>query len=273
MNTNYTVIINVRNGEKYLIRAIDQISQQTIRPSKVIIFNNASHDNTSKLIKKIISKNPKLYIYKRSQKILTLYKARNLALNFAKTKYVCFLDVDDLWNKKKSEKQLVLLTQNKNAIACLTQYKKVLEHRFNHFEFPNSVCDIDHAIESNFYSFIKKYNIHFSSIMFNRINLLNTLGKNPFNPRLTILGDIDLFLRIFGLRKVILLKENMSSYIFHDSNTGYINYYRITFESLIVAFKLLSKAKILKAAYIIYTYNIKYFTFIISKLKSNNKRC
>ena len=55
--------------------------------------------------------------------------------------------------------------------------------------------------------------------MFNRVNLLKTLGENPFNSKLTILGDLDFFIKVFGLRKVLILKENLSSYIFHKNNT------------------------------------------------------
>ena len=48
-----------------------------------------------------------------------------------------------------------------------------------------------------------KYNIHFSSIMFDRDNLLGNIGKNPFNSKLTILGDLDFFIKIFGLGNIL----------------------------------------------------------------------
>ena len=269
MKNNYTVIINVRNGEKYLLRAIEQIEKQTVQPVKIVIFDNASIDKTSSIIRKLVIGNPKIYISKKSKKSLTLYKARNLAIKFVKSKYICFLDVDDLWDHKKAEKQLEIFKINKGAIACLTEFEKVFEYKFNLFKRTNKVCSIDHANASNFYYFIKKYNIHFSSIMFDRVNLLENLGENPFNSKLTILGDLDFFIKVFGLGKVILLKENMTSYIFHDNNTGYKNYYRITFESLILAIEQFSKIRILRALYILYIYNLKYIIFLISKLKLN----
>ena len=52
--SDYSVLINVRNGDKYLLRAIEQINKQTIKPFKVIIFDNYSSDNTNNLITKII---------------------------------------------------------------------------------------------------------------------------------------------------------------------------------------------------------------------------
>ena len=52
----YSVIINVKNGQKYLCRTIDQILNQTLLPKKIIIFNNASIDNTSKLANELKKK-------------------------------------------------------------------------------------------------------------------------------------------------------------------------------------------------------------------------
>ena len=106
MNNSYTVIINVRDGEKYLFRAIKQIEKQTIKPDQIVIFDNASIDKTPRLIRKLVIRNSKFYISSKSIKPITLYKARNLAIKLVKTKYVCFLDVDDLWDKKKLKLQI-----------------------------------------------------------------------------------------------------------------------------------------------------------------------
>ncbi len=267
----YSVLINVRNGEKYLLRAIDQINKQTIKPFKIIIFDNNSSDNTNNLIQQIIISNTDLYISKRSKTSLSLYKARNLALKLSNSKYICFLDVDDLWDINKAEKQISLMEKNDSAIACITEYKKVFEKEFNSFTFPEDICNVDHVFENNFYLFITKYNIHFSSIMFNRSNLIKNLGINPFNKNLTILGDIDLFIKLFGKNKILILRENMSSYIFHNTNTGLLNYHKITLESFIVAFGLICDFRIFRALYIIITYNFKYFIFLLSCIKKKLK--
>ena len=269
--SDYSVLINVRNGDKYLMRAIEQINKQTIKPSKVIIFDNYSSDNTNNLITKIIKSNPDLYVSRRSQSSLSLYRARNYALQLSNTKYVCFLDIDDLWDQKKAEKQIKLLNKNNSAIACISEYKKVFENEFNIFTYSENVCNVDHILERNFYRFITKYNIHFSSIMFNRSNLIKKLGVSPFNKNLTILGDIELFIKLFGKNNIIILRENMSSYIFHNTNTGLLNYHKITIESFIVAFELICKLRLARAFYIIFIYNLKYFLFLLSSFKKNLK--
>ena len=195
-----------------------------------------------------------------------------MALHLSNSKYICFLDIDDLWDQKKAEKQIKLLDKNDSAIACISEYKKVFENEFNIFTYSENVCNVDHILENNFYRFITKYDVHFSSIMFNRSNLIKKLGVSPFNKNLTILGDIDLFIKLFGKKYIIILRENMSSYIFHNTNTGLLNYHKITIESFIVALGLVRNLRLVRAFYIIFIYNFKYFLFLLSSIKKNIKK-
>ena len=56
------------------------------------IFDNNSNDNTKKITDKYKTK----LIYFRSNKFLSLYEARNSALNLCKGDLICFLDSDDI---------------------------------------------------------------------------------------------------------------------------------------------------------------------------------
>ena len=269
----YSVIINVKNGQNYLSRAVDQILKQTLLPKKIIIFNNASIDNTDKLANELKKKYSDLILIKDSKKPLTLYAARNKALSFAITKYVCFLDVDDIWQKLKSQTQINLFAQNPDAIICISNYKKVFEYEFDKFEYSEEIINLEYAFSKNFFRFIKEYEIHFSSIMFDREKLISILGAEPFNPRLTILGDIEIFIKLFALNKLILSKQNLTCYVYHQTNTGYKNYHRITLESIFIAIDLLLKLKIIRAFYIVYLYNYKYLLFLISKISLLIRKC
>ena len=156
MSNSYTVIINVRDVKSIYFGAIKQIEKQTIKPDQIVIFDNASIDKTPRLIRKLVIRNSKFYISSKSIKPITLYKARNLAIKLVKTKYVCFLDVDDLWNENKSEKQLEILKRNKDAIACLTEFEKVFEYKFNCFKYSNELCKIEIQMNQIFFFSVKK---------------------------------------------------------------------------------------------------------------------
>ena len=106
-----SVIVNCHNGEKYLNRCIKSILSQTYKNWEIIFWNNLSYDNSEEIIKSYRDKRIKIY---KSKKFLTLYEARNKAIKKAKGNYICFLDVDDYWNKNKLKKQINFFKKNKS---------------------------------------------------------------------------------------------------------------------------------------------------------------
>ena len=94
-----SIIMNCYNGEKFLEKSLKSITDQTYKNWELIFWDNNSNDNSKKVFKKFTDKRFKYY---KSKKVLNLYHARNLAIKHAKGNYICFLDVDDLWVRKKT---------------------------------------------------------------------------------------------------------------------------------------------------------------------------
>ena len=95
--------MNCYNGDKFLEKSLKSIINQTYKKWELIFWDNNSNDNSKKYLK-----NLKINVLNTTnqKKLLNLYHARNLAIKHAKGKYICFLDVDDLWVKKKLESQI-----------------------------------------------------------------------------------------------------------------------------------------------------------------------
>ena len=110
INPLVSIIMNCHNGEKYLSKSISSIFSQSYKNWELIFFDNNSNDNSKKIIKSYKDKRIKYFF---SKKKINLYHARNLALKKTKGKYVSFLDVDDLWDKKKLKLQIDYLKKNK----------------------------------------------------------------------------------------------------------------------------------------------------------------
>ena len=91
-----TVIINVYNGEATLKRAIDSILSQSVKPTKLIIWDNQSTDRT----KFIASSYPEVD-YFLSEVHTSLGHARELARQHANTLWIAYLDADDYWYQDK----------------------------------------------------------------------------------------------------------------------------------------------------------------------------
>ena len=110
-NTNplVSVIMNCNNGEKYLDQSLKSLKNQTYENWELIFFDNNSTDTSLSILKKENDHRIKIFTIK---KLSNLYRARNLAIEKAKGKYLSFLDVDDLWEQDKLKTQVDFLERN-----------------------------------------------------------------------------------------------------------------------------------------------------------------
>ena len=89
--------MNCHNGEKFLSESLSSILNQTYNNWEIIFFDNASNDKSREILKNY---NDKRIKYFKNNKLVDLYKARNLAVDQCSGEYISFLDTDDLGNNK-----------------------------------------------------------------------------------------------------------------------------------------------------------------------------
>ena len=100
----YCLIINVRNGEKYLEQCLKSLTEQTFKIFDIFIFDNQSSDNTSDIIECFVQKFGKQIKYIFLDTYLEINQARNFALSYIKKNYhdvytyFSFCDADDMWH-------------------------------------------------------------------------------------------------------------------------------------------------------------------------------
>lgn len=111
-----SVIIPFYENKDWLLEALESINNQTVKPLEVIIINDGSKENIDD-IQNIYS-----WIKLINQNNQGAGAARNVGIQFAKAKYIAFLDSDDLWDSKKIEMQLKSLLKTKRFWSA-TGYK------------------------------------------------------------------------------------------------------------------------------------------------------
>lgn len=85
-----SVVIPVRNGEKYINDCINSVLEQDYKNIEIIVVDDGSTDNTPKLVQSY----DRVAYYRQNQSGATA--ARNLGLRVATGEFVKFLDADDL---------------------------------------------------------------------------------------------------------------------------------------------------------------------------------
>ena len=106
------IIMPVHNCEKYIEDTIESVKCQTYKNWNLIIIDDLSEDKSvEKILQKTKDIENKVKII-RLEKNLGVAKVRNIGLKEASSKYIAFLDGDDIWKKEKLEKQMNFMKQN-----------------------------------------------------------------------------------------------------------------------------------------------------------------
>lgn len=103
-NPTVSVIVAVRNGERYLRSAIESVLKQDYEPVEILLIDGHSTDGTAAIAQAV----PGLrYIRQVNQGIADAY---NLGIAAAKGTFIAFLSHDDLWTSDKLRSQVEYMT-------------------------------------------------------------------------------------------------------------------------------------------------------------------
>jgi glycosyltransferase involved in cell wall biosynthesis len=115
-----SVIMSVYNGSAYLKDAIESILYQTYTNFEFIIINDASTDDSLKIIE---SYTDERLVLKTNDKNLGLTKSLNKGISLAKGKYIARMDCDDISLPERFQKQFSFFQENEDITVCGTNYQ------------------------------------------------------------------------------------------------------------------------------------------------------
>ena len=256
-----SVIINVHNGIKFIETTIQSILNQTYSDFELIVFNNASSDGTDDFLNSIDDKRIKVY---RNEELVPLYKARNLAVEKANGKFIAFCDVDDLWFQTKLEEQIQDIEKSEDLISCtnfLILNERNTKKEYGHeFETLPKISSHDLIMNHPY--------IHMSSLLINR--KVFTYHGIFFNPELTILGDMDFFVRCLKITNIRSIDNYLTIYRYHGENTGLIRFHEIYTEG-VTLIKKYKEQKVVEEK-ILNQFGNRIEWFLLSEKAKNNSK-
>lgn len=119
MNELVSIIMPIHNAEEYLNNIIDKIISQTYKNIEIILLNDSSNDNTSKICIEVKKTDNRIKYYEVFYK--SAGKTRNYGLKVANGNYIIFIDADDFITENMVEKLYFSVKKN-DADACFTSY-------------------------------------------------------------------------------------------------------------------------------------------------------
>ena len=190
-----TVIIPYKNNLKFLFLALEYVFFQTYKKFRILIIyddedrSDLLHINKS-ISKKRVKQNYSIKVI-LNKKNLGAGESRNKGIKFSKSKYIAFLDSDDLWNKNKLKFQLDFMIKHQLPIThtsyiiinelgkkiALRKSKKII-----HFKNILNSGDIGLSTVIIEKKFLKKNNLKFPKISTKEdyILWLRILKKIPY---------------------------------------------------------------------------------------------
>ena len=128
MNPKVSIILPNYNNEKYLKEAIESVLSQTYTNFELIIVDDASTDESLKIIKKFNDERIKVITSEINRHVAY---ASNLGIQNATGEYIAKIDSDDIWEKTKLEKQIEFMDKHKEYGVCFSKVNIIDEKSEN----------------------------------------------------------------------------------------------------------------------------------------------
>lgn len=120
-----SVAMTTYNGEKYIIKQLESLKNQSMRIDEVIIYDDCSNDKTYDVVQKYIYDN-KLLGWKIKRQPENVGWRRNFytAIGEASGEYIFLSDQDDVWAYNKVQEMISALEENHdiNVLCCVANF-------------------------------------------------------------------------------------------------------------------------------------------------------
>ena len=137
INKKISIIIAVYNSEKYIIKCLDSLINQSFNNFEIICIDDGSTDNSLNILRNYEEKYDFISVYEQKNKYAGI--ARNKGLKYANGEYLLFLDSDDFFEKNMLDSIYTKAQQTQSDVIVFNaqEYDDVT-HEFNQCKFPLS---------------------------------------------------------------------------------------------------------------------------------------
>lgn len=128
MTNLVSIITPCCNAEKHLVQTIESVLAQTWQVWEMLIVDDCSSDDSSYVIQEYAKKDSRIKYFRTPKPSGSPAVPRNIGIEYAKGRYIAFLDSDDMWLPNKLEVQMQVFQNNEDAAIVFSYYEKVPEN-------------------------------------------------------------------------------------------------------------------------------------------------
>lgn len=215
-----SVCCTAYNQEKYIRRCLDGfVNQQCSFPFEVIVHDDASTDNTPRIIQEYAAKYPNIIkpiIQKENQYSKGVKISGSLVLPVAKGVYYAFCEGDDYWTDPyKLEKQVKAMDTHPSCHLCLHSVQGIREN-----ETPVGIMYPNFSLKTGVFSGARlldyictnEYVFQTTSYFMRTVDVRKYYENLPEFSKVSATGDTPYLLYCATLGDVYYLSDTMSCY-------------------------------------------------------------
>ena len=132
-NLLVSVVMPNFNGNRFLVKAIQTVLNQTYRNYEFIIIDDCSTDSSIDIIRSFAEKDNRISLIINTENRGVSF-SRNIGIQKARGEYIALIDNDDTWEPDKLERQLALAQQGAEIVYCsydfIDEYGQAIKRPF-----------------------------------------------------------------------------------------------------------------------------------------------
>lgn len=232
-----SVVIPLKNGEKYIEEALNScIEQQTQYIFEIIVCNDKSNDNSINIVNNFIDKHPKFSLKLINSSGSGIVEALNFGIENANSQIILRFDQDDLMSTARIQTQVKFMKSNSGVVLAGSQIKIFGERRIRNvrkYLYPESNEKILRKIP--FTNCFAHPAVAFRKDIFKAVGGYR-VGTDGCE-------DYDLWLRMVREGETVNLHQQLTSYRLHYGQHSYEYKSGILLKKVNSLFKALSSSR------------------------------
>ena len=214
-NTFFSIIVPLYNKERYVKSTIESVLNQSCKDFELIIVDDGSTDNSLQIVQEFTDNRIKLFAQKNSG----VAAARNKGISEANSRWVVFIDADDLWSPLHLETLFEIAKKYPEAGMIATTHKKISSSEGISCLEDSNCCEIkliNYFLEAQSNIGI----VHTSCVAIKKIVFAETHGFKNYKRG----EDLELWARV-ALKYPVAISNKVTSFYRQETggvmNTGY----------------------------------------------------
>ena len=207
-----TVLLTSFNHGKFIGETIDSIINQTFKDFELIIWDDASTDNSWKIIQSYRDK--RIKSFKNEINLRPNYGIIKTISEIAQGQYIAIHHSDDVWDVTKLEKQVLFLEEKENYGAVFTNVELINENSLPHENKGHTYSTIFNQENRSRHEWLNYFFYHGNALCHPSVMIRRECYAEcgMYRYGFAQLGDFDMWIRLCIKYEIFVMPEKLTQF-------------------------------------------------------------